>query len=428
MLNSILPTILFFDHATYARACHQALCGASPNEFTALGLIAAIGCIGAYFILHWLRKRLWADWRRVYVVCLYFVPPLCVLLLFALSVAILGEWPSTALLSIVSLGTSLLFTMQIPAVALELVFRPVRPLRLSLRCLTVLLAASGFFALSQPERDINEVVAAARALDIDIGFFRLNLASLAEGVATGVVVVVIAHGTVNWLGARLRSSMHLPPNFSLAIRRILDITVWTIAATIVLQRAGIDVKAIATFVGALGIGLGLGLQRLAASYVSGLIVLFEQSVRVGDVISAGGIKGRVTQMTVRYTTLMGADGVEALVPNDALTLNTVLNQSWSDDNLRLSSSVHIDIASDVAMAKQIVVGVLREQARVLAEPQPAVYVADIADGRIRLEAQFWVADPANGQLNLISDINEVVLRSFGEHRIRLAPPLPRLAT
>jgi len=232
--------------------------------------------------------------------------------------------------------------------------------------------------------------------------------------------MIVAHGTIKWLGRRLERSTRLSPNLALAMRRIIDIAVWTVATVAVLAQAGVDVKAMAAFAGALGIGVGLGLQRLAASYISGLIVLFEQSVRIGDTIAAGGVKGRVTHMTVRYTTITTGDGIEALVPNDTLTVNTVINQSWTDNTLRLSNSIHIDIESDTAAAKEAILTILSAQARVLQMPPPAVYIADIADGRIRLEAQYWIADPSNGQLNLTSDINEAILGAFRVRDIRAA--------
>ncbi|CDY73983.1 Potassium efflux system KefA protein / Small-conductance mechanosensitive channel [Caballeronia glathei] len=400
----------------------RALANASPGELVTLLLVVVASGALAVFLLRRLRAKIpdTRRWRPLWSICVCFVPACCCLLMLLAAYLTARPWIDTELLVVMALASVLQLLIQIPALVLELVFRPVPVLRLLLRCLSWLVCLCVMFAVLQPERDLEHVLDAARAIRLTAGPVRVNLLSLAAGAATAIVVMIVAHGTIKWLGRRLERSTRLSPNLALAMRRIIDIAVWTVATVAVLAQAGVDVKAMAAFAGALGIGVGLGLQRLAASYISGLIVLFEQSVRIGDTIAAGGVKGRVTHMTVRYTTITTGDGIEALVPNDTLTVNTVINQSWTDNTLRLSNSIHIDIESDTAAAKEAILTILSAQARVLQMPPPAVYIADIADGRIRLEAQYWIADPSNGQLNLTSDINEAILGAFRVRDIRAA--------
>lgn len=401
-----------------------AFANASAGDILAVVLLALVAGALAMFVLRWIKPRIPETRRRLRSICICVLPALCGL--FVASIArrtagVTGLDP--LLLHVMALASVLLLFVQIPALLLELIFRPVPALRVALRCLSWLAWLCVMFVAVQSDRDLDSVLEAAHAIRFSAGAVDVDLLSIAAGAATAIIAVIVAHGTQNWLGRRLGESKRLAPNLALAIRRIVDIAVWTIAIAMVLTQAGVDLKAMAAFAGALGIGIGLGLQRLAASYISGLIVLFEQSVRIGDTIAAGGVKGRVTHMTVRYTTIMTGDGIEALVPNETLTANTVTNQSWTDNMLRLANSIHIDVNTDAAVARQAILQILDGQARVLRSPAPAVYVADISDGRIRLEAQYWIADPANGQLNLTSDINEAILRAFRYANIRMARPL-----
>ena len=403
----------------------RAFANASKSELVALLLLALAAGALAVFLLGWLKARVpeTRRWRRLWSICICVLPASCALFVLLIAWLTAGPGLSPELLLVMALASGLLLLVQIPALLLELIFRPVPALRVALRCLSWLAWFCLVFAALQPERDLESVLHAARAIRLTAGAVNVDLLSLAAGAATAIIVVIVAHGTLKWLGRLLSESTRLPPNFALAIRRIVDIAVWTVVIVIVLSQAGVDVKAMAAFAGALGIGLGLGLQRLAASYVSGLIVLFEQSVRIGDTIAAGGVKGRVTHMTVRYTTITTGDGIEALVPNDTLTVNTVINQSWTDNMLRLFELAshrhgkrhgrgegsgsedfeHAGAGAAIACAG----GVYRRRV-----------------GRpIRLEAQYWIADPANGQLNLTSDINEAILRAFNADNIRMARPL-----
>jgi small-conductance mechanosensitive channel len=412
---------------SFAIASERAFIESNAHELIALIMTALSGYVIAYFVMRWLRERLYLRCRPVYVVCIYFLPTLCVSVLICLSIAVFGNWVGADMLAVLALAAGIFATATLPALLLELVFRPMRPLRVALRFLSGLLSILCLLALSRPENELRDMLTTAHGFAIGVGPFRIDLLALASAIGTSVVVFVIAHGTVSWVRGKLEANHRLPGNLILAIQRIVNITVWSVGAAIVLQQAGIDIKTLAAFAGALGIALGLGLQRLVASYISGLVVLFDRSVRIGDTIVAGGIKGSVTHMTVRYTTITASDGTEALVPNETLTLMPVINQSWTDDKMRLTSSVHVDVQSDVQAAKTAMLQIVRGQARVLETPAPDVYVMDIADGRIRLEAQFWIANASVGQLKVISNVNEAVIQTFRAQGIRLAPPLlPKL--
>lgn len=300
---------------------------------------------------------------------------------------------------------------------IELLFRPTPLLRILLRLVALVLWLAmvlGLFGDRQPL--IGEFFAAK----IPIGGITLSTDGIFRGLVAGVVIMIVALWGDRAIDGLLRRNHHLRPNFVLALSRIFSVLIWVAALVLIFSISGINLTALAAFSGALGIGLGLGLQRLAASYISGLIVLFEQSVRVGDNIATGGITGRVTNMTMRYTMVRTRDGIEAIVPNDSLTSSTIVNQSWSDRNLRLVCSLLVKADTDLVTARALLLKVMSAQARVLQEPPPSTYITGVTDKGVLLEGHFWICDPENGQHNVSSDIYDATLAAFRGNGIRLA--------
>jgi small-conductance mechanosensitive channel len=189
-----------------------------------------------------------------------------------------------------------------------------------------------------------------------------------------------------------------------------------------LPMVGIDLTTLSVFGGALGVGLGLGLQKIASNYVSGFIILLDNSIRLGNVISVGNDRGEVTRITTRYTVLKDVTGVESLVPNELLVGSVVQNESYSNPRVRMMLPVQIGYDSDLEQAMAIMVAAAVAQPRVLADPAPAALVAGFADSGINLEVAFWVADPENGAGPLRSAINLAIWHALqaGRHR----DPLP----
>ncbi|MBM7093138.1 mechanosensitive ion channel, partial [Streptomyces sp. S12] len=149
--------------------------------------------------------------------------------------------------------------------------------------------------------DRSKLIAKVYSAHFKVGGIALSSDGMLNGLISGVVVAIVALWADKSVGNLLRRSRNLQPNFVLALSRVMSVAIWIVATILIFTAADINLTALAAFGGALGIGLGLGLQKLAASYISGLIVLFEQSVRVGDNIVSNSVSGRVTRMTVRYT-------------------------------------------------------------------------------------------------------------------------------
>ncbi|SCK22739.1 mechanosensitive ion channel family protein [Vogesella sp. LIG4] len=200
-------------------------------------------------------------------------------------------------------------------------------------------------------------------------------------------------------------------------RTLLIITAVLVALPIV----GIDLTVLSVFGGALGVGLGFGLQKIASNYVSGFIILLERSIRIGDRLMVENRTGYVSKITSRYVVLKTSDGSEALVPNDTLIASTVVNQSYSDKALWISLPVQVAYGTDLDQAL-LLLRQAAEHPRVKQDPAPASFVVAFAEAGINLELGIWVRDPENGMLGLRSDINLRIWRLFGEHDIQIPYP------
>jgi small-conductance mechanosensitive channel len=178
--------------------------------------------------------------------------------------------------------------------------------------------------------------------------------------------------------------------------------------------------------GAIGLGLGFGLQSIAANFVSGFVLLMDRSIKPGDVISLSGQAGTSTEnfgwvqeLRGRYVVVRDRDGVEMLVPNQQLISNAVINWSYTDPRIRLKLPIRVSYADDPELALQILLAACEGQRRVLHDPLPVSRLMHFGDSGIELELRFWISDPQDGVNNVRSDVNRAIWRLFKEHRITI---------
>jgi small-conductance mechanosensitive channel len=185
---------------------------------------------------------------------------------------------------------------------------------------------------------------------------------------------------------------------------------------------GIDLTMLSVFGGALGVGLGFGLQKIAANYISGFIIRLDRSIEPGRLIRVGANRGVVSDIRTRYTVLQGMDGVDAIVPNEMLVSSVVESETFSNTTQRLGLRVGVAYSSDVERAMALMVQAAAAQPRVLADPKPQAFLVEFADSAITLEIGFWIADPTVGTLGLRSDVNLAILRAFRDAGIEIPFP------
>ena len=195
-----------------------------------------------------------------------------------------------------------------------------------------------------------------------------------------------------------------------------------IGLLLALSAVGIDLTALSVLGGALGVGLGFGLQKLAANYVSGFVILAERSMRIGDMVKVDNFEGRITDITTRYTVIRAVNGREAIVPNEMLVTNRVENLSLADPKVWQSTVVSVGYDSDVELVRQLLSEAAASQDRVLKEPVPNAALSAFGPDGLEFTLGYWIADPENGQLNLRSDINLSILKALREHGIGIPYP------
>lgn len=256
------------------------------------------------------------------------------------------------------------------------------------------------------------LVEGMQQIAIPLGSNSISLYTILTGLLSVCVVVVAALWLAQLLENRLMQMNSLDINLRLVLSKILKTVMVALAVIIALPMVGIDLTVLSVFGGALGVGLGFGLQKIASNYISGFIILSDRSIRLGDRLTADNFTGYVTKITSRFVVLRSAAGVEALIPNDNFISSTVINESYTSKTLWNSLDVQVAYGTDLPQAMQILETAAGAQDRVADEPSPKAFVTAFADSGIDLRIGFWVKDPENGFLSLQSDILLGIWREF----------------
>jgi small-conductance mechanosensitive channel len=191
---------------------------------------------------------------------------------------------------------------------------------------------------------------------------------------------------------------------------------------VALSAVGIDLTALSVLGGAVGVGIGLGLQKLAANYVSGFVILAERNMRIGDNVRVDGFEGLITQINARYTVIRSLTGRESIVPNEMLITNRVENLSLADSRVYQSSIVSVGYESDVELVRSLLMKAAQDQPRVLQDPAPVINLSNFGADGLEFTIGYWIADPEVGQGGLKSDINFAVLAALRAHAIDIPYP------
>ncbi|MBI5437102.1 MAG: mechanosensitive ion channel [Nitrosomonadales bacterium] len=345
--------------------------------------------------------------------------PLMALLLVLIGRTVLKNWYSVNLLNIVVPLLFALMLIRLVVYALRQVFVPSSWFHGSERLIAMTIWVGFALHLSG---FLPEILDAMDNLGFNIGKQRISLLIILSSILSILVTMLVAMWLARTLERKVLVAENMSMSFRVVLSKLIRAALVVIGILVALPLAGIDITVLSVFGGALGVGIGFGLQKVAGNYVSGFIILLDHSIHPGDVLTVDGRFGKVSQLTTRYLVLQSSDGTEAIIPNEILINSTVINHSYTNRNMRIAIPVQISYQSDLHRAMGIMKQAAANQSRVLADPETQVFLKSFGDNGIDLEMGVWINDPEEGQLNLRSAINMEIWRKFQETGIEIPYP------
>ena len=260
------------------------------------------------------------------------------------------------------------------------------------------------------------------AITWKIGATKVSVRNLLEGIVAAVLALLLAL----WVSSLLEARLLVGATDNISIRKMaanaLRAVLLFVGLMFALSAAGIDITALGVLGGAVGVGIGFGLQKLAANYISGFVILAERSMRIGDMVKVDNFEGRITDITTRYTVIRALNGRESIVPNEMMITQRVENSSLADPKVQMTSVLQVAYGTDVQTLMPRLAQVVAAVPRVLAEPAPITLLSAFAADGLELTLVFWINDPHNGAGNVRSDVNLAVLALLNATEVEIPFP------
>ena len=346
--------------------------------------------------------------------------PLLLLLLTYMARFLLQRWLPMAVFKIAIPVLIALLVIRLGVKVLQAAFQQTPVVRLLERSiswlawLAMVLWVSGLLPVVLEELD---------QISWKVGGSAMSVRTMIEGALTAGGVLIVSLWISSGIESRLLRSatggeLSLRKAMSNATRALLMF----VGLLVALSAVGINLSALSVLGGAIGVGVGFGLQKLAANYVSGFVILAERSMRIGDNVRVDGFEGRITQINARYTVIRSLVGREAIVPNEMLITSRVENLSLADAQVWQFTVVTVDYDSDVELVMRLLKEAALNHARVLRSPEPSVSLSSFGADGLEFTVGYWITDPENGSLNLKSLINLDILSALRQHHIEIPFP------
>ncbi len=261
------------------------------------------------------------------------------------------------------------------------------------------------------------------SMRLHMGRQQVSLWTLINGALSSAATIAVAMWVAGIIEDRLMASRGMDSSVQAVLARLSRALLLFIGVMVAMSLVGLDFTALSVFSGALGVGIGLGMQKIAANYISGFIILLDRSIRIGNMISVGADRGEVQQITTRYTVLRAPTGINVIVPNETLIGAVVQNETFADKNIWISIPVQVSYNCDVERALALLVECASAGGdRVLKDPPPVAHLVAFADSGINLQLGVWIYDPLQGSLGIKSNINREIWRRFREEGIEIPFP------
>lgn len=404
------------------------------GDLTDPGLMWQVGAIALSILLGWGLSRLLRSWlrgddsqtgvRRFGMESFgRVVGPLAIVCLLALSQVLLAHWHHINLIKLALPIFGSLAVIRLVFYLLRRVFS--RHGELGAALLTfekifqlVVWVAVALYILGYWD-DIHRYL---DHIEVHLGKNKVTVAEILQAAISVVVLLVLAM----WAGAALEERlMHvetLHSNLRVVMARVGRAVLIVVAVLFSLNMVGIDLTVLSVFGGALGVGLGFGLQKIASNYVSGFIILLDRSLAIGDMITVDKFSGRVARINTRYTVLAGLDGVESIVPNEMLVSGVVQNSSLTSKYVWLGTKVSVAYDTDLDFALKLLEEAAATVPRVLTERPPAATLLAFGADGLELQLGFWISDPENGRGGVTSDVNRAIWKALKDNQISVPFP------
>ena len=278
------------------------------------------------------------------------------------------------------------------------------------------MAALQSFGLLEPTFDF------LSSASFSIGKSTLSVLDLVNGIFILLFLLWMSSLLGSAGEARIRELPNLPPSLQVLLAKVIRVFLIFISFLVAMSTIGLDLSSFALLGGAIGVGIGFGLQKVVSNLVSGLILLLDRSIKPGDVIEIDDTYGWINSLRARYASIITRDGKEHLIPNEDLITNRVVNWSFSDKNIRVRVPVGISYDSDPRKAMKLCVDAALSSGRVLNDPEPRCLVSGFGDNSVNLELRFWINDPSNGVGNARSEVLLSIWDRFREAGISIPFP------
>ncbi len=220
----------------------------------------------------------------------------------------------------------------------------------------------------------------------------------------------------------LRGTADISPSIKVLLGKLVRIVLTIVAIVVAMSAVGIDLTAFAVFSGAVGVGIGFGLQKSVSNFVSGISLLMDKSIKPGDVITVGDTFGRITQINTRYTSVITADGREYLIPNETMITEQVVNWSYTDDKVRIDVPFGVSYEADPHRVKALVEGVLPQIRRIQTLPAPVVHFEGFGESSLDFVVRFWLSEPSRGLVDVKSEVMFAVWDVLKQNGIEIPYP------
>jgi len=255
-----------------------------------------------------------------------------------------------------------------------------------------------------------------------IGDNNLTLFGTITGVVSSIVLIWGALFFSTYIESKLREAPNVTPSARVLLSKISRIVLVVLAFLFAISSVGIDLTALAVFGGAIGVGLGFGLQKVVSNFISGVILLLDKSIKPGDVIEISDTYGKINKLAARYTSVISRDGREHLVPNEDIITQPVINWTFSSNRVRRHLPVNVSYNADLEKAMDLMMEAANETSRVIKNPEPRVLIKSFGDNGVDLELRMWIRDSENGVSNIASDVYLQIWYKFNEEGVEFPYP------